>query len=289
MTKRHNQLAGIIRRAIVEWVAGDVTSEIRENTTILEDDLSQEVRDLSQDLVFTRRENQREVIEIIKFSCPYGYMTQGENTLKRVFEQKQRNYRQLAQEVSNLRHERVQVTAVIVSSLGAVYMQSSKDLHTVLRYDDRQLRKLGRRMSEAVIGGLMEIWRQFAHKMSHERRVGEAGEAGEAREDERVVEGVDGNGEGRKVDLIIGREVGGLEEEFERREDEGRRVWGRNQSSDEDEDEDEEIDEGRRGAEGGPGRDRGHDGEKRMLFQEDRVGGIVAISEMEDDDEEVGF
>jgi hypothetical protein len=165
-------------------------------------------------------------------------------------------------------------------------MQSLKDLHKVLRCDDRELKKLGLRMSEAVIRGSMEIWRQFA-QMSHERRVGEAGEAGEG---ERVAEGVDGNGngEGREVDLIIGGEVGGLEEEFERREDEGGRVRGRNQGSDDDEDEDEEIDEGQRGAERGPGRDRGHDGEERMQFQEDRVREIVAISEMEAD-EEVGF
>jgi hypothetical protein len=137
-------------------------------------------------------------------------------------------------------------------------------------------------MSEAVIRGSMEIWRQFVQRMSHERRVGEA------REGERVAEGVDGNGNGedREVELIIGREVGGLEEEIERREDEGGRVWGRNQGSDEDEDE--KIDEGRRGAEGGPGRDRGHDGEERMQFQKDRVREIVAISEMEAD-EKVGF
>jgi hypothetical protein len=141
-------------------------------------------------------------------------------------------------------------------------------------------------MSEAVIRGSMEIWRQFAQRMSHERRVGETEKAGEARKVERMAESVDGNVEGGKVDLIIGREVGGLEDEFERREDEGGRVWGRNQGSDEDEDE--EIDEGRRGAEGGPSRDRGHDGEDRMQLQEDRVGEIVAISEMEAD-EEVGF
>jgi hypothetical protein len=151
MTKRHNQLAGIVQRAIVEWVAGDVASEIRENTTIPEDSLSQEVRDLRPDLVFRRRENQKEVNEIIEFSCPYGYMTQGENALKRVFEQKQRKYSQLAQELSNLRHEQVRVTAVIVSSLGVGYIQSLKDFHTVLRCDDRQLKKLGWRMSEAVI------------------------------------------------------------------------------------------------------------------------------------------
>jgi hypothetical protein len=35
---------------------------------------------------------------------------------------------------------------------------------------------------------------------------------------------VDGNGEGRDVDLIIGREMRGLEDEFERREDEGGRA-----------------------------------------------------------------
>jgi hypothetical protein len=155
-------------------------------TTIPEDDLSQEARDLRPDLVFRRRENQREVIEIIEFSCPYGDMTQRENAMKRVFEQKQRKDRQLAQELSKLRHEGVRVTAVIVSSLGAVYIQSLKDFHTVLRCDDRQLKKLGRRMSEAVIRGSMEIWRQFAQRMSHERRVGEAEEGGEARAVERV-------------------------------------------------------------------------------------------------------
>jgi hypothetical protein len=90
----------------------------------------------------------------------------------------------------------------------------------------------------------MKIWRQCA-QTSHERRVGEAGEG------ERVAEGVDGNGsgEGREVELMIGREVKGLEEEFQRREDEGGRVWGRNQGSDDDEDEDEEMDKGRDGAE----------------------------------------
>jgi hypothetical protein len=87
-------------------------------------------------------------------------------------------------------------------------------------------------MSEAVIRGSMEIWRRFA-QMSRERRVGEAGEA---RESEKVAEGGDGNGnrEGREVQLIIGREVGGLEEEFEGREDEGEKIWGRNQGSDKD-------------------------------------------------------
>jgi hypothetical protein len=103
-----------------------------------------------------------------------------------------------------------------------------------------------------------------------------------------VAAGLDGsaNGERREIDLIIGRDVGELENEFQRRENEGRRVWGRNDGPDEDENK--QIDEERRGAKGGPGRDRGYDGEERMLFQEDWVGGIVAISEMEAE-EEIGF
>jgi hypothetical protein len=46
--------------------------------------------------------------------------------------------------------------------------------------------------------------------------------------------------------------------------------------------------EAHRIAERGPGRDREHDRKERMLFQKDRVGEIVAISEMEAD-EEVGL
>jgi hypothetical protein len=74
-------------------------------------------------------------------------------------------------------------------------------------------------MSEVMIRGSMEISRQLI-QMSHDRRVGQAWKRGEAREGKRVVEGVNGNGEGRAIDFIIGREVGDLEEEFERKEDE---------------------------------------------------------------------
>jgi hypothetical protein len=116
------------------------------------------------------------------------------------------------------------------------------------------------------------------------------GEAGEVSEGERLAQEVDGNGnrEGREKDVIIGGEGGGLEHKFERREDEGGRVWRRNQGSDEDKDNNDRIDEGQRGAEGNPGRDRQHDGEERMEFQEDGAEEIAPILEMEAD-EKVGF
>jgi hypothetical protein len=106
---------------MVECFAGGVTLGMRENTIIPEDGLPQDVRFLRPDLVFRRRQNQREMVEIIEPSCPYGHVTQGENALKHVFEQKQCRCRQVAQQLSDLRWEGVPVLAVIVSSLGVVY------------------------------------------------------------------------------------------------------------------------------------------------------------------------
>jgi hypothetical protein len=56
--------------------------------------------------------------------------------------------------------KQVRVTAVIVSSMGAVYVPSMKNLQKVLKCNDRELKKLARRMFETVIVGSMEIWRQ---------------------------------------------------------------------------------------------------------------------------------
>jgi hypothetical protein len=68
-------------------------------------------------------------------------------------------------------------------------------------------------MSELMIRRSREIWMHYGQRRSRETRVGEAREAGEVREGDRVAEGGDGNGngEGREVDLIIGREVGAWE------------------------------------------------------------------------------
>jgi hypothetical protein len=56
--------------------------------------------------------------------------------------------------------------------MGAVYGPSLKDLQKVLRCSDREMRILGQKMSETVILGSMEIWRQNAQE--HERGRSEA-------------------------------------------------------------------------------------------------------------------
>jgi hypothetical protein len=109
--------------------------------------------------------NERRLPEIIEFSCPYGHISHGRDALERVCEQKKNKYADLANELKSLRHEEVRVTAVIVSSMGAVSGPSLKDLQKILKCNDGQIRKLGRKMSETLIVNSMEIWRENAHEI----------------------------------------------------------------------------------------------------------------------------
>jgi hypothetical protein len=72
---------------------------------------------------------------------------------------KKAKYEELARVLRTERQEKVRVTAVIVSSMGAVYEPSMKDLQKVLRCNDQEMKTLARHMSEIVILGSMEIWR----------------------------------------------------------------------------------------------------------------------------------
>jgi hypothetical protein len=184
MTKRHNMLANVVRKGVEKYLASDLRSIIQENEEIVQEGLQDDLRRLRPDMVFERqrsrtsrgvtfssseddmeRERENRVTEIIEFSCPYGYISNGKNTLEKVYEEKKRKYTELARSLKRLRRGEVRVTAVIVSSMGAIYDKSLKDLQKVLGCTDREMRKLGRKMSEAVIRGSMEIWRQSAKKI----------------------------------------------------------------------------------------------------------------------------
>jgi hypothetical protein len=187
MTKRHNKLANVVRRGIEKFIANDLRSEIRENENIEEENLPEDLQRLRPDMVFERRRirpigetslyaerqdaevgNEERIIEMIEFSCPYGYISRGQDTLKRVYEEKKRKYQRLAMNLKQHRQSEVRITAVIVSSMGAVYNQSLKDLQKVIGCTDQKIRKLGRKMSETVIMGSMEIWRHHAHETERE-------------------------------------------------------------------------------------------------------------------------
>ena len=105
------------------------------------------------------------MMEILEFSCPYGHMSRGRDTLAAVYEAKKSKYTELATAIRERTQRPVNVTAVIVSSMGAVHPQTLKDLRAILQCGSRDLQMLGRRMSDAAIAGSLEIWRKMAQRM----------------------------------------------------------------------------------------------------------------------------
>jgi hypothetical protein len=185
MTKRHNRLAEAVRKAIIQYSNDDIRTAIRANQAAPYQRLPQDLKNLRPDLMFERRDRRRRrpeverdkanearearegsededhqnIIEIVEISCPYGYIAHNQDTLKKTYETKKTKYAELARTLRTQQHKEVRVTAVIVSSMGAVYGPSIKDLQKVLRCNDKEMKKLARKMSETVILGSMEIWR----------------------------------------------------------------------------------------------------------------------------------
>jgi hypothetical protein len=165
MTQRHNRVAKVVREAVLKFVAGDLKSDIHENTAIQVDGLPEGLRALRPDIVFERDGRGRRMMEILEFSCPYGHMSRGRDTLAAVYEAKKSKYTELATAIRERTQRPVNVTAVIVSSMGAVHPQTLKDLRAILQCGSRDLQMLGRRMSDAAIAGSLEIWRKMAQRM----------------------------------------------------------------------------------------------------------------------------
>jgi hypothetical protein len=184
-TARHDQLSNVVRRAVITCLGEDLRSEIALGIETQDEGIPEELKVLKPDMMFTRRSptgpgsnspekgrrgsegmerHGEDMIEIIEFTCPYGHISHGRDTLKARYEEKQQKYAELAHELSRVRHTPVRVTAVIVSSMGAVYGPSLAALRRVLACSDQELIRLCRRMSEAVIVGSFGIWRVHARE-----------------------------------------------------------------------------------------------------------------------------
>jgi hypothetical protein len=109
--------------------------------------------------------NERSLPEIIEFSCPYADISHERDAFQGICEQKKDNYADLANELKRRRRGQIRVTAMIVSSMGAADGPSLKDLQKILKFNDPQMRKLGKRMPAIVIANSIEIWRQNAHQI----------------------------------------------------------------------------------------------------------------------------
>jgi hypothetical protein len=183
ITERHNRVVKVVKEAVLKFVDENLRLDIHENTTIRQEGLPDGLKSLRPDMVFEREGRAGRVMEILKFSCPYGYVSHERDTLATVCEQKKAKYSDLASALRKLRQQPVNVTAIIVSSMGAVSSQLLKELRKILGYSSREMQKLGKRMSDAAITGSFKIWRKCAQR-TERGPIGE-GEEGVIIEQER--------------------------------------------------------------------------------------------------------
>jgi hypothetical protein len=132
-----------VKKAIEKQIIEDIKGGINENTSLPIDNLSEATRNQRPDIWFIRRDRNRDILEILEFSSPFGYLQDGECTLKRTFEYKANKYQPLAEEVTSKTRMLSRVHPIIISSLGAVYKESLSCLKAILRCSDKDLAKLG--------------------------------------------------------------------------------------------------------------------------------------------------
>jgi hypothetical protein len=101
-------------------------------------------------------------------------MSYGNNTLGNVYVDKMHKYSELAREIRRVRRMRVKIIPIIVSSLGAVYPDTLTELGEILKCNEKEKKKLGRRISEAALMGSFRMWRGHMKELAQaeDRRVG---------------------------------------------------------------------------------------------------------------------
>jgi hypothetical protein len=167
MTKRHNRVVEVVRKAIVENLRNKMYSGIGENVAIEEEGLSEEVRRLRPDLNFVANFRRTLSTVLIDVSCPFGRISHGVDTLKKVYVDKLAKYADLARELQRLRHMPVQIIPVIVSSLGAVFEDSFKELDELLLCNTKMKGRLGKQLSDAAIMGSFQLWHGYTKEMAN--------------------------------------------------------------------------------------------------------------------------
>jgi hypothetical protein len=116
---------------------------------------------------FIKREGNKEILDILEFSCPFGRLESEECTLKKTFQHKMHKYQSLADEYTANTRKSARVHPIIVSSLGAIYSESMKCLKAVLKCRDTDLSKLGTWISEQSILGSFKLWIDYQRTNEH--------------------------------------------------------------------------------------------------------------------------
>jgi hypothetical protein len=87
MTVRQNRVAAVVKEAIIKFASKDLRSDIVENAQVQQEGLAEHLQILRPDMVFERqtrgnREAGEKGLDILEFSCPYGYISREMNTLE---------------------------------------------------------------------------------------------------------------------------------------------------------------------------------------------------------------
>jgi hypothetical protein len=207
---RHNSVAKVVEEAVLRFHGPNLLSDISQDKPVLQEGLAEDLRIQRPDMFFVRQTREGPVLEIIEFSCPYGYICPERDVMQAIHEQKTRKYERLVTELKALRQGSVNLTAVIISSMGAVYPRSLRDLQMILGCNDRETRKLGKRMSDAALAGSMRIWFDVMRNRDQRVRYGKEGDTLIAQEVEEV------NTPGRVEDERREEEEDETEDESER-------------------------------------------------------------------------
>jgi hypothetical protein len=164
-TKRHKKVVGGVRRAIEENMAERLLWKIGDNTIIQEEGLSEEVQCVRPDLNFVIRTFGSNHTVLIDISRPFQRISYGANTLEKIYIDIKKEYSKLAEETSNFRDVHLEIISIMFSSLGTVYTRAFEALRNLLFCDDKKMKRIERRLSQAAFMRSIEIWRRCAKGM----------------------------------------------------------------------------------------------------------------------------
>jgi hypothetical protein len=76
-------------------------------------------------------------IFLVEFSIPYANISHGEDSLEKVYNEKRDKYQGLVERCSYLYKRKVKLFVIVVSSLGAIYKKSMKDINKLLKFNKK--------------------------------------------------------------------------------------------------------------------------------------------------------
>lgn len=157
-TARHNKVLDIIGEFLK---SRDDVVELYKDKALHIDDLPSELSGLRPDIVAWS--NERTKCILVEIGVPYATHNMHGDKLEEVYSIKSNKYLPIC---NHLRSKGIAVEhyTVIVSSLGAVYKESLKELKSLVRFNTKAFKTLIKRISMNALIGSMDVWQSNGPK-----------------------------------------------------------------------------------------------------------------------------